>query len=80
MIKSVNTVGVDYEELGARFEDTLGTSLRVTNDHLVIATPFPSDYVYRFVKKAFESGHCVTLIPHRSFAPVVDLWLKDPIS
>lgn len=74
---SADIVGVDHRKLGERFEQVLGLALRKVDLHLVIVTDRPTEFVYKMVQTAFESGHSVTLTSHRDQAPPVDRWLWE---
>lgn len=74
---SADVVGVDHRRLGERFEQVLGLALRKVDLQLVIVTDRPTDFVYKMVQMAFESGHSVTLTSDRNQAPAVDRWLWE---
>ncbi len=73
-------VGVDAKQLGEKYEDVLGSALRADPDVLVISNSMAGDFDFAFARTAYESGHCVLIIPKRDFAPQATEWLTHRIA
>lgn len=78
--KPNTVVGVDYRELGERYEDVLGTVLRADPNLVVICNPTPQDSDFKMVQTAYLSGHNVLLVQARHLAPASTNWLQHPIA
>jgi hypothetical protein len=80
IIRTQKVVGVDAKQLGNRYEHVLGSALRADPDVLVICNPVAGDFDFAFARTAYESGHCVQIIPARDFAPQSTEWLTHRIA
>lgn len=73
-------VGVDARQLGEDYEYVLRSALRADPDVLVICNSRAEDFDFAFARTAYESGHCVQIIPSRDLAPQTTEWLTHRIA
>ena len=76
----LKVVGVDAKQLGEDYEYVLRSALRADPDVLVICNSMAKDFDFAFARTAYETGHCVQIIPKRDFAPQSTEWLTHRIA